>query len=143
MYDYGELEIKILCCFWLKPQLLNETILEEKHFKYSKKIFVLFKSFYKKFGNLDIESVCSLVNDPYKFMKYIEVIVDTEPTPKHFKMYESLLIELYNEAVEEKWLREKTFELANDFYLKNITSKEFKERLDSLYTHAKEICKND
>ena len=54
MYNYGELELSILCCFWLKPSLLETTKLEEKYFINNKKIFVLFQSFYKKFGNLNI-----------------------------------------------------------------------------------------
>ena len=76
-------------------------------------------------------------------MMYIKDVVEKEPLPNKFDMYQDLLLELYNESKEEKYLREKTYSLATDLYMKNITSKEFKERIDSLYTHAKEICKND
>ena len=142
MYNYGELELSILCCFWLKPSLLETTKLEEKYFINNKKIFVLFQSFYKKFGNLNIESMCSLVSDNYKLMDYMKVIIEREPTISHFEKYEDLLIELYNESKTEKWLREKTFELANDLYMKNITCKQFKEQFDNFYNNAEEICKN-
>lgn len=138
MFDYGHIELSILSCFWLKPELLNETKLEEKHFKYGKKIFVLFKSFYKKFGNLDIESICHLVNDQYKFMDYMKVITQQEPTVANFKMYEDLLIDLYNEEDHERWLRSAAFSIANDFYTRNINSKEFKEQIDKLYMQPKE-----
>lgn len=136
MYNYGELELSILCCFWLKPELLETTKLNEKHFINNKKIFILFQSFYKKFGNLNIESMCSLVNDNYKLMDYMKIIIEREPTISHFQKYESLLIELYEESEQEKWLREKVFELANDFYMKNINSKQFKEQIDNLYKNV-------
>lgn len=143
MYNYGELELLILSCIWLNPKLLDNTKLEEKHFKNSQKIFVFMKSFYKKFGFFDTELMCRKVDDKYKFRDYFKVIAQFEPTSANYEKYESLLLELYNESKEEKYLREKTFELANDFYLKNINSKQFKEQLDNLYIHAKEICKND
>lgn len=143
MYDYAEVELSLLSCFWLNPKLLEETKLEEKHFIHYKRLFVLFQSFYKKFGSLNIESVCNVVKDKYKLMRYVKDVIEKEPLPNRFEMYQSLLIELYNESKEEKYLREKSFELANDFYLKNINSKQFKEQLDNLYIHAKEICKND
>lgn len=142
MYDYGELELSILCCFWLKPSLLDKTKLEEKYFKYNRRIFVLFKSFYKKFGNLNVEAMCSLINDRYKLMDYMKVIINQKATPNDFENLEKLLLEMYEEAKEEQWLREKVFELANDFYLKNINSEEFKKQFDSLYTNKKEIFKN-
>lgn len=143
MYDYVEIELSLLSCFWLNPKLLEKTKLEEKHFIHYKRLFVLFQSFYKKFGNLNIELVCNVVKDQYKLMRYIKDIVEKEPLPNRFDMYQDLLLELYNESKEEKYLREKTYALATDLYMKNITSKEFKERIDNLYTHAKEICKND
>lgn len=143
MYNYGELELLILSCIWIKPQLLDTTKLEEKHFINSKKIFVFMKSFYKKFGFFDTELMCRKVDDKYKFRDYFNVIAQFEPTGANYKKYESLLLELYNESKEEKYLREKTYSLATDLYMKNITSKEFKEQIDNLYTHAKEICKND
>ena len=143
MYNYGELELRILSCFWLKPELLETTKLENKHFKNNEKIFILFKSFYEKFGNLNIETVCSLVNDRYKFMSYMKIITQLEPVASNFQMYEDLLIELYNESKREKWLREKTFELVNELYLKNITCEQFKEQFGALYIKSKEIYKND
>lgn len=143
MYNYGELELLILSCIWIEPKLLETTKLEEKHFINNRKIFIFFKSFYKKFGFFDNELMCRKASDKYKYNDYMKVLANLEPTSKHFKMYESLLLELYNEAAEEKWLREKTFELANDLYLKNITCKQFKERFDKLYNNAKEIYKKD
>lgn len=143
MLSYGELELLILSCIWVEPKILDRTKLENKHFKNSQKIFIFMKSFYKKFGFFDTELMCRKVDDKYKFRDYFKVIAELEPTGSMYDKYEYLLLELYNEAVEEKYLREKAFELANDFYLKNINSKQFKEQLDNLYTHAKEICKND
>jgi hypothetical protein len=143
MYNYGELELLILSCIWIEPKILDRTKLENKHFKNNQKIFMFMKSFYKKFGFFDNELMCRKANDRYKYRDYFNVISQLEPTSSNYDKYESLLLELYNEAAEEKWLREKVFQLANDFYLKNINSKEFKERLDNIYTHAKEICENN
>ena len=136
MYSYGELELLILSCIWIEPKLLNTTKLESKHFINNKKIFLFFKSFYDKFGFFDNELACRKANDRYKYNKYIELISSLEPTISHFQKYESLLIELYEESENEKWLREKAFELANDFYMKNINSKQFKERIDNLYKNV-------
>lgn len=136
MYNYGELELLILSCIWIEPKLLDNTKLEDKHFINNKKIFIFFKTFYEKFGFFDNELACRKTNDRYKYNKYIELISSLEPTISHFQKYESLLIELYEESEQEKWLREKAFELANDFYMKNINSKQFKEQIDNLYKNA-------
>ena len=143
MLNYGELELLILACIWQEPKILDRIKLENKHFKNSEKIFIFMKKFYKKFGYFDEELMTIKVDDKYKLRDYFKVIAQLEPTGAMYDKYESLLLELYNEAVEEKYLREKIYELATDLYLKNMTSKEFKEQLDNLYIHAKEICKND
>ena len=135
MYDYKELELLVLSCMWIEPKLLETTKLEEKHFVNNKKIFIFLKSFYKKFGFFDNELACKMSKDRYKYNFYMKVLANIEPTISHFEKYESLLIELYNESEEEKWLREKSFELANDFYLKNINYKQFKEQIDTLYDY--------
>jgi hypothetical protein len=140
MYNYGELELLILSCIWIKPELLKTTKLQEKHFVYNKKIFLFFKSFYEKFGFFDNELACKKASNRYKYNEYIKVIANLEPTISNFEKYVDLLLELYNESKEENYLREKVFELANDLYMKNINSKEFKERLDNLYSNVKEIC---
>jgi hypothetical protein len=143
MYNYGELELLILSCIWLDPKILERTKLEEKHFINSKKIFMFMKAFYKKFGYFDNELMCRNANNKYKYNDYFNLISQLEPTSSQYDKYESLLLELYNESKAEKWLREKTFELANDLYVKNITTEQFKEKFDKLYNNAKEICKND
>ena len=143
MYNYGELELLILSCIWIEPKLLETTKLEDKHFINNKKIFLFFKSFYNKFGFFDNELACRNASDKYKYNEYIKIISSLEPTISHFEKYEDLLIELYNEAKKEKWLREKVFKLANDLYMKNITSEQFKDAIDKLYVNAEEICKNN
>ena len=140
MYNYGELELLILSCIWINPELLDTTKLKEEHFINNKKIFLFFKSFYKKFGVMDSELMCRVVNDKYKYIDYIKVISQLEPTVCNFEKYENILLELYNEAKEEKFLREKIFALANDLYVKNISSGEFKQQVDTLYNNIKEIC---
>ena len=133
MYNYGQLELLILSCMMIKPKLLETTKLEAKHFKHSSKIFILFNSFYKKFGTLDCELMCKMVDNKYKYIDYIKVLSELEPTASNFEKYESLLLELYHEQINERILRSKIFSLANDLYVGNITSKEFKDKIDNIY----------
>lgn len=141
MYNYGELELLILSCIWIEPKLLDTTKLKEEHFINNKKIFIFFKSFYKKFGFFDNELACRKASDRYKYNEYIKVLAKIEPTISHFNKYEDLLLELYNESKVERYLREKIFELANNLYMKNISSVEFKNQVDNLYNNIEEIFK--
>lgn len=136
MYDYGELEIEVLACIWANPKVLERTKLENKHFKNNAKIFIFMKEFYKKFGFFDNEMMCKSSKDRYKYSDYFALISQIEPVGTQYDKYERLLIELYEETKQEKWLREKTFELATSFYLKNINSKQFKELFDKFYEES-------
>lgn len=143
MYNYGNLELLVLSCIWLKPKLLETTKLEDKHFINSKKIWSFMKAYYKKFGTFDSELMCKVASNKYKMVDYLKVISKLEPTPANFEMYENLLIELYEEEKKEKWLRGKALDLANEFYNKAIDSKEFKNKINDLYIQVEEIFKND
>ena len=143
MYNYGNLELLVLSCIWLKPKLLETTKLKDKHFINSKKIWSFMKAYYKKFGTFDSELMCKVASNKYKMVDYLKVISELEPTPSNFEMYENLLIELYEEEKKEKWLRSKALDLANEFYNKAIDSKEFKNKINDLYIQVEEIFKND
>ena len=52
--NYIDLEISILSCLLQKPELMEDTILEDKYFTKHKKIWLFMKAFYKRFNNFDI-----------------------------------------------------------------------------------------
>lgn len=137
MYNYGQLELLILSCMMIKPKLLETTKLEVKHFKHSSKIFILFNSFYKKFGTLDCELMCKMVDNKYKYIDYIKVLSELEPTASNFEKYENLLLELYQEQIDEKIFKSKVFNLANDLYVGNITCKDFTDKINKFYENIK------
>ena len=61
MNKYNDLEMSILSCLLLKPELLMESlIIEDKHFIKHKKLWVFMKEFYNKFHNFDITLMCSI-----------------------------------------------------------------------------------
>lgn len=141
MYKYNDLEMIILSCFLQRPELMKETILEDKYFIKNKNVWLFMKSVYKKFGTIDIALMSSVVNNKYKLIDYIQWLLDVEPTPSRFKIYEKQLIDLYNETRKDKWIIEKVFQEANDLYARNINVNKFKERIEEIYNNAEELFK--
>lgn len=129
----NDLEVSILCCMLLKPELIETTRLEDKHFKNTQRIWQFMKAFYKKFKCFDIELMANNCKDNFRMMNYIKVIVDSEATPHHFKEYEQKLIDEYEEEKKDKWIIREVFKYANELYLRNITTKEFKKIIDEIY----------
>ena len=143
MNKYSDLECSILSCLLLKPELMDKIILEEKHFVYYKRVWKFMKVFYKKYGNFDPNLMTVMCKDKYKIAQYIIMLLEYEPTALNFDLYQKQLIELYEESKKEQWLRNKVMDIANDFYLKNINSKEFLDKVNELYKGAEELFKND
>ena len=141
MYNYGKLEQLVLSTILLKPELIEDKRLEDKYFISSKRIWSFMKSFYKKFGNFDFETMCLAASNKYKIMMYITELMELEPTASRFEEYLNLMIELYNEERKEQWLRNKVYDLATEFYLKTIDYNTFKDSLDRIYKNAEEIFK--
>lgn len=136
-----DLETSILCCFMLKPELMETTKLEDKHFVKNQRMWKFMKSFYKKFGTFDITLMISVIDDKYKLMRYIIDIFNTEPTPLMFEKYEKQLIDLYNEDKKEKWIIHKIQQETDNLWLRNINSKEFLLRVNEIINNANEIFK--
>lgn len=143
MYKYNDLEMIILSCFLQRPELMEETILDDKYFIKNKNVWLFMKSVYKKFGTFDLSLMYSVVSDKYKLVTYIEWLLDVEAAPSRFKKYEKQLIDLYNEFKKEKWIIEKVFKEANELYLRNINTKDFKNKIDKIYSNAEEIFKEN
>ena len=129
----NDLEISALCCILLKPELIETTKLEDKHFHNTQRVWQFMKSFYKKFKCFDIELMASTCKDNYRMMKYIEVIIESEATTHHFKEYEQKLIEDFEKSERDKRIIRKVFKYANELYVNNINIEEFKEIVDDIY----------
>lgn len=143
MNKYNNLELSILSCLILKPELMQEVILDDKYFIKHKKIWIFLKAFYNKFHNFDLTLMYSISKDKYRIVQYIIWLMEQEPDVRLFNEYQKQLIYLYEENKKEKWIIEKIYSLANDLYVRNINSSDFKNKLDDIYRNADEIFKND
>ena len=141
MTKCDDLELVILSCLLQKPELMEKTILEDKHFVRTQRIWKFMKAFYKKFKNFDIPLMTSVASNKYKIMEYVIVLMDIEPNPNLLEVYEKQLIELYLEKEKDKWIIDKVFSLSNDLFNRNIKVYDFKDEVEKIYDRAEEIFK--
>lgn len=141
MDKYNDLELSILGCFLRKPELLDTTKLEDKHFIKHKKIFIFFKAVYKKFGSLDINIMYSISKNKYRIIEYIIWITQHYGFPSLYNTYEQQLIYLYDENKKNKYIIDKVYELANELFVRNIEVSEFRNKVDKIYANADEMFK--
>lgn len=141
MNKYYDLEMSILSCLLLKPELINNIKLEDKHFIKHKRLWLFMKSFYKKFGMFDINLMGSVADNKYQFIEYIQMLLEIEIHPCHFEEYEKQLIDLYEENKKDKYIIEEVYKLANDLFVRNITTNDFKYKVVAIYRNADEIFK--
>ena len=85
MNKYNDLEMSILSCLLIKPKLMEELILEDKHFVKYKSLWVFMKEFYNKFHNFDITLMCSVNKNKYETIDYMIMLSELEPTTRLFK----------------------------------------------------------
>lgn len=145
MKQYKDLEISILSCLLIKPKLMEEIIVEDKHFIKHKSLWMFMKSFYKKFGNFDLTLMYSVAKNKYEYEAYLFWMLDTFDGINlyNFEEYQKQLIELYEEIKKDKWIIEEVYKVANDLFVRNITTNDFKQKVDNIYTNANEIFKNE
>ena len=141
MNKYNDLEISILSCLLLKPKLMDNIKLEDKHFIKHHRLWLFMKSFYKKFGTFDISLMYSVADNKYQFVEYMAWLLEVEPSPSVFELYEQQLIDLYNENKKDKYIIEEVYKIANDLFVKNITTNDFKHKVVAIYRNADEIFK--
>ena len=139
MNNQNDLELSILSCLLQKPELMEEVILEDKHFKNSYKLWKFMQSFYKKFHNFDITLMCSVVDKRYKLIDYIKVLVDLEPNPNLFKEYQTQLLNLFLDTEKDKYIIGKVFGLANDLVARNVPTSDFRTMVDEIYENADKL----
>lgn len=130
--DYNNLELCVLGCLILNPKYMEETILEEKHFKKYKHIWIYLNSFYDRFKTFDLTLMCSFSKNRNKTLRLIMELMDYDFSYLKFKDYEARLIEMYNTSaiVEEKI--ERYYRLATDLYFRNISIDIFEELVDKI-----------
>ena len=143
MNKYNDLELSILGCFIQKPDLLDKTKLEDKHFIKHAKIFIFFKAVYKKFRTLDFNIMYSISKNKFRIVEYMVWISEYYGFPSLYELYEQQLIDLYEETKKNKYIIEKVYELANDLYVRNLEVSEFRNKIEEVYKNADEIFKNN
>lgn len=143
MNKYNDLELSILGCFIQKPDLLDKTKLEDKHFIKHSKIFTFFKAVYKKFGTLDFNIMYSISKNKFRIVEYMVWISEYYGFPSLYELYEQQLIDLYEETKKNKYIIEKIYDLANDLYVRNLEVNEFRNKVEEIYKNADEIFKNN
>ena len=133
MKKYDNLELRIMSCLLIKPDLMKELIIQDKHFTKYQRLWKFLKAFYGRYNTFDLTLMVSVCNDKYQILNYIEWLLELEVTTNNFEMYQKQLIDLYNESEKDKLIIEKVYELANRLYVRDITTGRFKELIDKLY----------
>lgn len=141
MQYYYDLEVNILSCLIQKPILMKQLKLEDKYFIKHQRIWQFMKSFYKKFETFDVVLMFNICKDKFQIIKYLEILVNSDPITSNFNLYQDELIKLYNQKKKEKWIIEKVFELSNELYVGNINLEKFKVSIDKIEKDAESIFK--
>lgn len=139
MEKYNNLELAVLSCLVQRADLMKDTKLETKHFKKHYKIWNFLKAFYDKFGNFDLTLMMAVSKNKYRMIEYIMWLLDKEPAPSLFKVYEEQLLKEFDGLEKQNWIKDKCYELANDFYVGALSSEDFKKQVDEVYKKANEI----
>lgn len=139
MDKIDDLEINIMSCLLINPDLMKEITLEDKYFVKHQRMWQFMKAFYKKFGTFDVQLMYSVCKDKWHIVEYMIKLANVEITDSNFKKYQEQLIEQYEETKKDKWIKEKIYSLANDLYVGNIKVNEFRNEIDNVYVNADEI----
>ena len=135
MNKYKYMEIAILSCILQKPELMEQTILEDKYFIKHKKIWLFMKAFYKKFKNFDFTLMMAVSKNKYRMIEYIIWLIEQEPAISLFHDYEKELIYLFEENEKEKIFIDDVYKLANDLLVRNIDVNMFMEKINKKYNN--------
>lgn len=146
MYTKGEfakrvddLEMSIMSCILIKPELMEQVLLEDKYFVKHQRMWQFMKAFYKKFGTFDTNLMYSVCKDKFQIIEYITLLLEIEPDGHNFEKYQKQLVELYEENKKDKWIKEKVYQLANYLYVGGISTQKFKEGVEAIYIRVDEI----
>lgn len=141
MNDIGDLELNVLSCILIKPDLMKQLKVQDKHFRKHQRTWQFIKACYKKFGTLDIQLMYAVCKNKYHLIEYLIQVLDIEPTYHNFDKYQDMLIQQYEESQKDKWIKEQVYILANDLYVGNVKVDEFQGKVKEIYHNAEEIYK--
>lgn len=141
-YD-EDIELNILACLIYKPELMEQLILEDKHFLKHKRMWLFMKAFYKKFKTFDSTLMATVATDKRQVVDYTSLIIMCNPIIENFNLYQQRLIEMCEENEKDKWIIRKVYDLANDLLVRNITVQEFKEKFKKTCEDANKIFKEE
>lgn len=133
LYKVDELEKVIISCVLQKPELMKDERLKDDLFINNQKLWQFLKATYKKFGTLDFNLMFSVVANKYNYIAMLNEMIDIEPMPSNFEWYIKQLIDLRNEEEIETRRINAIFNMANDLLLRNMTSNEFKNKIDEMF----------
>lgn len=139
----GDLELSIMCCLLLKPELMGKIRVKDEHFVKHQRLWKFMKSFYEKFKTFDIELMYAVCKDKLQIAHSFEMLLDREPTSSNFEKYQDLLIEQHIENRYEKWLILNVCELSDNLYLRKINTSEYASKLRNLYIQKNELIKKE
>lgn len=143
MSQYYDLELNIMSCLLVKPELMEQVIFEDKHIIKQKKLWQFMKSFYSKHKTFDVIIMANVCKEKFAMINYIKELVLLDPIYENFDKYQKTLIEMYEQSKKEKWIREKIFEYSNELYVGNITIDLFKEKIKEIEQKAEELFKSE
>lgn len=127
--NIGDLELNVMSCLLIHPELMNKVILEDKHFGKYKRLWSFMKSFYNKFHTFDVQLMYSVCKDKWHIVNYMQWMLELEPTAGNFDLYQQQIIEKYNQSEKEKIIKETILKLSNDLLVGNINTNDFKEKI--------------
>jgi replicative DNA helicase len=140
--EIKNLEMNIMSCLLIKPELMQKLILEDKHFVKHQRLWQFMKAFYKKFNTFDVQLMYSVCKDKWHIINYIILLLDVETTTHNFNLYQKQLLELYEERKKDKFIIENVYKLANELYVRNISVENFKTQIEKIYENAKQISED-
>lgn len=129
-----DLELNVMACLLIKPELMSQLVLEDKHFKKHQRMWQFMKAFCEKFKTFDIQLMYSVCKDKFHIVNYLSKLAMVDTSYWNFNLYQKRLIECYEENEKEKILIDTIYKLANELFVRKIGVKEFKQKIDKFYS---------
>lgn len=133
------LEICILSCLLIQPELMEKVRFEDKHIQKHQGMWKFMKSFYKKFRNFDINLMHTVCKDKWHIINYLELLVLQDGLPCFFEQYQDRLIEKYEESKKDDYIIDQLYNLNMDLISRNIKVNEYKYKVNEIFEKAGKI----
>lgn len=128
-----DLEMDILSCLLNNPKLMNDERLTDDLFKAHSKIWIFMKTVYKRYGCFDLSLMFNNVRNKYNYVGMIMELLNVECVTSNFDWYVKDLINLRKQNENESLKINAIFTMAHDLMERNITLKEFKDKIDEMF----------